>query len=261
MLIQVRDRELRLIRQHDHGLLAGELAAAWNGPVGSGARDDVVVLATALHDLCWRGLDEPPRWNPETRRPHDFLDFPPEEKYEAAVDGIDRVEELHPYAAVLVSLHYSTFGSPGRPTEFEEEEEDRRVELLASLGDEAPGPRSIQDDLSALRLFDNLSLLLCLTPPGADADARPPWLAPDLLRLPEWAGRTRADEIRADEIRMEWVDGETVSLDPWPFEEEPLSLEVPYRDLPTDGFADPDTLSTAWSGAAEEIWTLRITGP
>lgn len=255
MLIQARDAGLRLVRQHDHGLLSGELAAAWDGPLGSGARDRVVVLATALHDLGWRELDATPRWNPETGGPYDFLDLPPEEKFEAAVDGIDRVEELHPYAAVLISLHYSTFGSPGRPSGFEESEEDRRVELLASLEDEAPGPRQIQADLSALRLFDNLSLLLCLTPPGADPDVTPSWLGPELLKLPEWTGR------EASRIRMDWRDEESAVLDPWPFEEGSLSLEVPYRDLPGHRFGDPEALATAWGDASPETWTLQITGP
>lgn len=254
MLIQHRDAGPRLIRQHDHGLLSGELAAAWDGPLGGGGRDRVVVLATALHDLGWRELDATPRWNPATERPHDFLDHPPAQKFEAAVDGIDRLEELHPYAAVLVSLHYCTFGSPGRPSEFEEAEEDRRVELLASLEDEAPGPRQIRADLSALQLFDNLSLLLCLTPPGADSEAIPSWLGPDLLELPDWTG------WEGSRIRVEWRDEESAVLDPWPFEEASLSLELPYRDLSAHRYPDPDALATAWGDAPEETWTLRIQG-
>jgi len=254
MLIQRRDGGLRLIRQHDHGLLSGELAEAWEGSLGSGDRDRVVVLATALHDLGWRELDATPRWNPETGRPHDFVDHPPDEKFEAAVEGIDRVEELHPYAAVLVSLHYCTFGSPGRPSEFEEAEEDRRVELLASLEDDAPGPRQIQADLGALRLFDNLSLLLCLTPPGVDPGANPSWLGPELLDLPAWAGRG------ASRIRLEWRDEDVAILDPWLFRDGSLTLELPYRDLPGRRFPDPEALATAWREASEETWTLRIEG-
>lgn len=277
MLIQIRDEGLRLIRQHDHGLLSGELAAAWDGSLGSGAWDRVVVLATALHDLGWRELDAEPRWNPETRRPYDFLDFPSDAKFGAAADGIDRVEELHPYAAVLVSLHYSTFGSPGRPTGFEEEEEDRRMELLASLEDEAPGPRDIQADLSALRLFDNLSLFLCLTPPGAREGSAPSWLTAELLRWPSWVGnppegkggpgkgspvghRTGKDGEEG-RIRLSWADAETAILDPWLFEGDTLSLEIPYRDLPRDRFPDSGALDAAWRASTEKVWKLRIAGP
>ncbi|MDX1566470.1 MAG: DUF3891 family protein [Longimicrobiales bacterium] len=273
MLIQSRQGRWRLIRQHDHGLVSGELAAAWKGSLGSGSWDRVVVLATSLHDLGWRELDQTPRWNPETGRPHDFLDFPAEDKYEAASEGIDRIEELHPYAAVLVSLHYTTFGSPGRPSEFEEHEEDRRVELLDSLGDEAPGPRQIQADLQALRLFDNLSLFLCLTPPGADAASRPSWLTPDLLRLPPWAagevpssgdGAASAGgsrDGRGATLHLAWRDDESVTLDPYPFDGARLEVEIPYRELPREGFPDAEALERAWGEAGESVWTVRITGP
>ncbi|MFW6200696.1 MAG: DUF3891 family protein [Gemmatimonadota bacterium] len=285
MLIQSRRDRLRLIRQHDHGLVSGELAAAWEGSLGSGAWDRVVVLAASLHDLGWRELDETPRWNHDTGRPYDFLDFPPEAKYEAASEGIDRIEELHPYAAVLASLHYSTFGSPGRPSDFAGDEEDRRVELLDSLGDEAPGPRQIQADLQALRLFDNLSLFLCLTPPGAEASSRPSWLTPDLLRLPPWAvsergsagevagtvgggagpesGSDPGDESgdgREASIHLTWLDDESVTLDPWPFREDTLEVKIPFRDLPNERFPDPGSLARAWSEAGESVWTVRLAG-
>lgn len=255
MLIQSRQGTLRLIRQHDHGLVSGELAAAWNGPLGSGAWDRVVVLATSLHDLGWRELDDPPVWDPETGRPRDFLAYPPDAKYEAAAEGIDRIEELHPYAAVLVSLHYTSFRGGGRPSEFEEAEEDRRVELLDTLEDEAPGPRQIQEDLQALRLFDNLSLFLCLTPPGADPDSSPSWLTPELLILPSWAGVI--EERRGRPMELTWRDEGTVSLDPWLFEEE-LELEIPFRDLAEDRYPDADSLVRAWSEAAERSWTVRV---
>lgn len=279
MLIQARQGRLRLVRQHDHGLLSGEMAAAWKGSLGSSEWDRVVILATSLHDLGWRELDERPRWNPETGRPHDFLDFPAEEKYQAASEGIDRIEELHPYAAVLVSLHYASFGSPGRPSDFEEDEEDRRVELLDSLEDDAPGPRQIQADLQALRLFDNLSLFLCLTPPGADPSSAPSWLTPDLLRLPSWAASavsaeddapgtsglgsgTGTGEASRDRegvaLHLEWRDEESVILDPYPFEEEGLELEIPFRELPQERFPDAESLERAWEDAEDESWTLRL---
>jgi len=255
MLIQTRGPALRLIRQHDHGLVAGELAAAWKDPPGSGEWGRVVVLATSLHDLGWRELDAPPRWNPETGRPYDFLDFPSEAKYEGAADGIDRIEELHPYAAVLVSLHYASFAPAGRPSEFEEAEEERRVELLDSLGDEAPGPRQIRADLQALQLMDNLSLFLCLTPPGADPDPRLSWLTPDLLRIPE------GEEGGAERIiSLDWRDGSVAVLDPYPFEEEELELEIPFRDLDREQFPDAESLERAWREAAEDIWTLTLLG-
>lgn len=248
MLIQDLGGRLRLLPQHEHGLLAGELAAAWREPDGGGTLPEEVVLATALHDLAWVELDAEPRWNPETRRPHDFLDFPAPPKYEAAADAIERVSELHPYAGVLVSLHYCAFGSPDRPAEFEEVEDERRMELLAELEEEAPGPARIRRDWARLRLFDNLSLFLCLTPPGADPASRPPWLTPDLLAVP---GEGTA-------LELTWRDGDRALLSPWPFEPASLELEVGYRELVGSAWDSPDELGRAWRRAGEETWRLRL---
>lgn len=248
MLIQRRDDRLRLIRQHDHGLLSGELAAAWTGMDGSEGLDEEVILATALHDLAWRELDVRPRWNPETGLPHDFLDFPSWEKYEAAVEGIDRVADLHPYAGVLVSLHYTSIGSPGRPVEFEEAEEERRLELLADLEDEAPGPAGIRRDLDHLRLFDNLSLFLCLTPPGAGTGSRPPWLTPDLLEAP-------ASGVG---LALAWESEVRAVLEPFPFEAGAVDLELPFRDLPPGPFESGEALRGAWEDAEEAVLELRL---
>jgi len=246
VLIQEREAGLRLIPQHEHGLLSGELAAAWRGPGGDAGIAEEVVLATALHDLGWVELDEEPMRNPGTGRPRDFLDFPPRAKYGAAADAIERVAELHPYAGVLVSLHYT--GSPGRPAEFEEIEEERRMELLAELGDEAPGPAGIRRDLEALRFFDNLSLFLCLTPPGADPSSAPGWLTPELLRPPGGGGP----------VKLEWRSDERAVVRPAVFGHDDLEVGVEYRDLPETSFASDEALEAAWEESEVERWRLVL---
>lgn len=249
MLIQRRDERLRLIPQHEHGLQAGELAAAWVGRPGSGGPvSRELVLATALHDLAWRDLDRVPRRDPETGRPLSFLEFPAGDKYRAASEALDRIEALHPYAAVLVSLHYTSFGSPDRPAAFEESEEERRLELLDDLGEDAPGPRAIRRDLKRLRLFDNLSLFLCLTPPGASEEGRPPWLRPGLLRAPEGGV----------ELSLSWRDEVTAVLDPFPFATDPVEVSVECRDLATNGFDSDEALAEAWERADAYRWSVRL---
>lgn len=251
MLIQWREEGgLRLIPQHEHGLVSGELAAAWRGGEGGEPLAEEVVLATALHDLGWVELDAEPARDPDTGRPLDFLDFPSGRKYEAASEAIERISELHPYAGVLVSLHYATFGSPRRTAEFEEVEEERRLALLAELGDEAPGPDTIRRDLAYLRLFDNLSLFLCLTPPGAAPSSRPSWLVPDLLELPDGTGR----------VELAWKGPDRASLAPDVFGGEALEAEVSCRDLPATAFASDAELRAAWEAAPPRSWTVRVEG-
>lgn len=251
MLIQDLGDRLRLIPQHEHGLQAGELAAAWVGPAGGGGVSEVVVLATALHDLAWRELDRTPTRDPESGLPVSFVDFPARPKYEAASAALDRLEEMHPYAAVLVSLHYTSFGSPGRPSAFEESEEERRLELLDELGDEAPGPRAIRRDLDHLRFFDNLSLFLCLTPPEGSDRFRPAWLRPDLLSAPGGGPR----------LALTWGDGGTAAVDPFPFGSSPLEVPVECRELPAEGFDSDEALREAWEEADPGPWAVKLVAP
>lgn len=251
MLIQrLEDGGLRLVPQHEHGLLSGELAAAWRGPDGDAPLPEEVVLAAALHDLAWTELDAEPRRDPETGEPLDFLSFPSGPKYEAASDAIERVSELHPYAGVLVSLHYTSFGSPGRPADFEEVEEERRLELLAELGDDAPGPAGIRLDLAYLRLFDTLSLFLCLTPPGADPSSRPDWLTPERLAAPD-GDRTLA---------LSWEGEARAVVAPDVFGGEALEVELACRRLPEARYGSDGELAAAWDAAPEERWRLRVEG-
>ena len=57
MIIQTRQETLRFITQHDHGLLAGEIAHAWRRPSGA-ALSAPLVRAIALHDLAWGPIDD-----------------------------------------------------------------------------------------------------------------------------------------------------------------------------------------------------------
>jgi hypothetical protein len=151
MLTQHREDVLRLIRQHDHALLAGALAFAWRGPDGAGI-PWTTALATALHDVVWMEEDRIPRVDPVTGAPYDFTTLPPALKRAFVDAGVERLATLDPEVAALVSAHHRT---------------------LATRASVDPDP-----PLAWLRFFDNLSLFLCLTAPGTTSI--PPWLSDSL---------------------------------------------------------------------------------
>lgn len=244
VIVQRRAGELRVFRQHDHALLSGELALAWREAENERAVSDVLVLATSLHDLSWRRADAEPRFNPGTGRPHDFLDFPRDAKFRDAAKGIGRVARLHPYAAVLVSLHYATF--TGAPPWFVSREADRRRRMLGQLGLRAPGVERMGEDLALLRLFDVLSLHACLTPPGAAGSDVPSWLS---------GSYATPDGGRID---VRWIDGETLAATPFPFGDRPLQLRLPFRELVAERFAGAEQLRAAWHGGGRRQWRFRM---
>jgi hypothetical protein len=244
VIVQRRHGGLRLFRQHDHALLSGELALAWHVAQDEPAVSDVLVLATSLHDLAWRRLDAEPRWNAETGRPHDFLDFPRDTKFRSAAQGIARVARLHPYAAALVSLHYATFA--GAPAWFVRKEAERRRRILGWLGNRAPAPERVDLDLAYLRLFDVLSLHACLTPPGAVGTSAPSWLTGSYAT----PGGGRVD--------ARWLDPSTLAVAPFRFGDAPLPLQLPFRDVEGQRFDGAEQLGEAWHRGARRRWRLRL---
>lgn len=249
MLVQVRDGALRLVEQHDHALLAGELARRWRGP---GGREEplpfLVVLAVALHDVGWTRLDRPPRFDRGSGRPYTFDAHPLSGKLSAYRSGVDRMAEVHPYAGLLGSLHYASFLDHDRAGAFLSSERERRRRLLERLGGER-GRGEVEArarrDLSRLKLFDNLSLSLCLSGPDVRAESRPSWLErDDFLTTPE--GRS---------LRLDWEDETTASVRPFCFDA-PVRLELPYRELAAERYEGEDAFRRAWRSSSRA--TVRV---
>lgn len=249
MLVQLRhDGRLRLFRQHDHALLSGELASCWRG---AGREPDPLpfdlVLAIALHDLAWLDLDDRPRLDSAAARPYSFHEFPLEEKLEAYRKGLDRVAALHPYAALLESLHYTSFPDARDAEEFQETERRRRKELEERLGLEVGNQMRLRRHLAYLQLFDRFSLFVCLTPPSAAADDQPSWVeSARHLELP--GGGT---------IHLTWLNDEVLHVDPFPFRDA-LELRIPYREMEDGPFGDQEELDDAWREASEEWWSFAV---
>lgn len=259
MLIQYRrDGRLRLFRQHDHALASGALAAAWRGldrepePLPF-----EVVLATSLHDLAWRGLDRSPAVDPEEGRPLGFHEHPFLEKLSAYRSGLDEAEAIHPYAGMLGSLHYAHFVESERedrpPSEreeaaaFLEAEEARRRRLVERLDlglDEQAGARR---HVRWLRMFDAVSLFLCLTPPPADG-----------ARRPEWVERARHPGTPdGGRFHLTWRDEEVVHVDPFPFGHA-VELRLPYREFPAAPPRDEPVWRREWEAAPADVWWVSL---
>jgi hypothetical protein len=250
VLVQDRSEGWRLIRQHDHAVASGELAHAWRGPGGGEALSFELVLATALHDIAWQELDGEPWFPAAGSRPHDFLDHPHDPKIRAYGRGIGRAAEIHPYAGYLGSLHYTSFPGMERLEAFQVRERKRRGVLARTFDLPPEESPSVQRDLAYLRLFDNLSLFLCLTPPSACGASRPGWLDPEsFARSPD-----------GTRFRVEWRGDEDLVLDPFPFREG-ARVEIPYRDLRRGRLSDGETLRRAWRGAEDAVWRVSLRRP
>jgi hypothetical protein len=246
MVVQVRRDAFRVIRQHDHAIASGALAAAWIGTGDSPAPLPLeAVLGIALHDCAWRDADAVPRRDPATRAPLSFLEHPREERLRFYAEGIEAAERIHPYAGLLGSFHYSGFASGGGGEAFVRSERERQARLCRELGldDRALDPLRLHRLF--VTLFDDLSLFACLAGPASLA--RPSWLLPGDV----------ADAPASARLRLSWRDGATVAVDPFPFREA-VDLAIPARDLPRMEYEDDAALRRAWNGAARIAHRIRF---
>ena len=244
MLIQTRGDQARYITQHDHGIHTGELAHAWDVPLTMEA-----VLANALHDMAWIELDDPTRdgapFCSERGRLHDFNTLPKDLKMELYTGGLDRLEALHPYVGLLISVHYSVFFKrDDASASYHATEDARRARLGARLAIDESDAR-LQRDYAWLKFFDVVSLYACLSQPGADPE-----------NLPFWLRSTYHVEGR--DYAFEWLDEDTLVIDPFDAHA-PVVTTIPYRTLPLS-FENPQQLASAWQAAPVESWRLTIRG-
>lgn len=219
MIVQRRHTEIRLITQHDHGILSGELAARWRDPLSGSRLNDVLILTSELHDFAWVAIDGSIAHWDEQGLPADFMSYPEDEKLVVYQQGIEELASIHPYAGLLLSRHYSAFSTEERAPMFTSREHNRQKSLADACRNRGFDPSQIEEDFELLKVLDVLSLLICVTPPGSLEDDWPAWLNPSPL-------------LEKRGMSATW-SGDTLVLAPYPFEG-PIQSVVPYRQLPDE---------------------------
>ena len=106
MIVRKRGNYFILIKQHDHALIAGEMAAHIDEPVQPLAK---TLFAISHHDIGWEELDRSVLWDEKNNCPVSFYDYPLLPKLEAYTRGISKVVANDHYAGFLCSKHYASF--------------------------------------------------------------------------------------------------------------------------------------------------------
>jgi hypothetical protein len=187
---------LRLVRQVEHGRLAGELAAAWgNDAFELGGGRSAVVTAAARHDEGWRAEDARVLYAEAARRPLHFLEIDTADHVRLYRRGVETVAALDVYAGLLVGMHWTglyrgRWSAPGAAGRLARTERDRRLQDEVVRAEEQrwidarrqawddDEPRSVFETrlwhhFDLLQLWDLLSLYLAVSPrePGAPGPA------------------------------------------------------------------------------------------
>jgi hypothetical protein len=240
MIVQEQGDELILIRQTDHALLSGFFAREWGNELFKRPEPfESVRLAAAEHDNGWREWELQPQIDPRTRLPYSFMSLPTEEHMALYQRGIERVAKVDRYAGMLVSLHASQLYDraratiPGYSAKYIKATEAEAVNgflqglklqqlrLKVDLRSEPATRDFVQEkilDANSRRLeaLDRLSLYFCLnTPQEATMESIP---VDDHGSEVDW-------ELRPQE-------GTAVTLAPYPFRKEPLTVSILARRVP-----------------------------
>lgn len=203
------------ISQRQHAVLSGWLAAQWSTPL-----DPLLLAAITMHDDPWLTADLEPTLDPESGLPYSFVSYPTPEKIAFYRQGMDVLEDVDPYIALLVSLHYTTFSGTRDLAELQVPEAKRRSRLEDYLGPDAASADS--DDLKWLRFFDLLSLVVCLTGPSTQPNSTPGWLE---------ASAASVQAPDGTQLSLTWRNDQHVLITPWPFRVASLRYQLHLRRL------------------------------
>lgn len=210
MIVRESDEYFTMTGQHDHAILSGQIASHFKPEwFGDPAWTDKVVLAIREHDRGWIGLDEIPIWNDGSNAPFSFMDYPLAPKLPMYEKGIDEVERMNPYAALLCSLHYASFDpirSSDRPDciDYIRKETIRQDRIRQRVG--ALDPDWVLRHLRLLQFCDHLSLYVCLNKEGAAKEEEHPWFKDGL-----------GTKLNDRTYTARWLSPTEIAVDPFPF--------------------------------------------
>jgi hypothetical protein len=246
MIIQEQGDQLILIRQTDHAMLAGFFARAMGNKVFTRPEPfESFCLAAAEHDNGWNEWELLPQIDSKTFTPYNFMSIPTEEHIALYQRGIERVVREDRYAGLLVSMHCAGLYDrtratmPGFSAKYVKSNEAHlvtdflqrlrlqqlrlKVDLRAdSLMKAYADDHMLQANLQRLEALDRLSLYFCLAPlDGSTIDAVP---------------------VNANGSEADWdlqPAGSTfVTLNPYPFQKDPLEISILARRVPKRPYAD-----------------------
>lgn len=207
-MIVVRHKRGHLaVTQQSHAQMCGQLAEAWGNdrfPRPDTAPD--LLLAAAGHELGMLEWDREPTLDPSSGLPASVKRMDPAEHLPLRRLSPERVARRSEYAALLCSLHHTSFYSEPSMLRrlrrrhrlvhgYLTDERERQRALRARL---EPGTVELARDWRLVRCWDAISHVLLLD------------------RSPERVANVPIDADRRGEISIR-RSGEAYSLDPWPF--------------------------------------------
>jgi hypothetical protein len=276
MIRRKHGSDFLLITQHDHALIAGQLAEVFgNDHFAAPMPRQQALAGVTLHDCGWPLHDDEPTLNPDDL-PLDVFESPREIAFRVWTASIERAIEKEPYAGLLVSLHVLSLSvlatENSRPNvkfdlanpqdrmailKFQQREIERQEDLRQRLGlrsekathkavareHRQESEDQLQFNFALLQVMDQMSLAVCCT--------QPPTLTTRDMPLSPGGEKLKLSLRREDN---------DVVVEPWPFSVERVELMVPAARVPGKRYASEKELREVLASAPAEIISCTIRG-
>lgn len=256
-----------LFTQHDHAQLSGQLARHYgNRNFARPQPLEETVAAVASHDCGWPMHDRLPTLNKDGL-PLDVFETPLDIAIAVWQAGVENVADQPPYTRLLVSLHVlglSGFAATRQHDRLEQFElnkfQHRQIELQVELRKQLgmaldvplklglavptiiPGEEQLRRNHNIVQTLDRISLGLCCTEiPFEKIEG----IIPRAGSAPLTLNFTRSDQF-------------ALQVDPWPFDQERIELEIPYRAVAAGKYDDVEEFRTAYAQAAEARMLMTV---
>ena len=259
-----------LLSQIEHARLSGELAEGWGNAI---VREFVprreIVDTLFHHDDGWADWERQPDVDAETGRPIAFTEMPDDVKYSIWRKSIDAARALGRLQGVVVAWHFIELPQGANRWQSDVGEVADEVEafideytalagvwLAEWLTEDSANTEAVaRRALEWLQMFDVISLWLCMAqrrepkkvelPDGSEIVLTPVGHAPRDIAV-NAAGSARGACPTVERIRVE----------PWPFREGRIQLEIEGRGVPARRYADASDLAAGAGDSMTLAWEL-----
>jgi hypothetical protein len=250
------DGSLLLIGQTDHSRLVGQFAAHWgNGRFAAPEPYESVTRAAVYHDYGWLRYETNPIVT-DTGETPDFRAIGGRnlDSYQWCVDwmaGVDR------YSGLIVSMHRTglwknRYGSIAYPTNYNIRQLSPEIEAFIARHEawqdeqqRTLDPTQVWTNYRLLQVWDLLGLYFCCAEPGEDR----------IEPVPERYGAGKNDGVR---LTMRAEAPRRVAFDPYPFDVQPLKVQLTSKRLPKQKFADQADFRRAYFKAPTELIEFEL---
>jgi hypothetical protein len=247
MIVRERpDGALLLICQTDHAKLSGQCAAHWgNKDFARPQPYEAVVRAAMFHDSGWYDYEASPSIAPDTGKPFNFMQVawgkPQRRAFEWAIDWMSRID---PYSGLLLSKHRTglqrgRYDKVAHPKFFNTQNlpEDNEDFLARNEEAQATALRNYDEgefwtNYQLLQAFDLISLFLC------NKDVVDDYIEP----VPtSYDGHSRPVKMT-----LKTREANRIEIDPFPFDVDPLRVQLVRRELDRNSFPNPAAFREAY---------------